>query len=460
MATTYTRPSDWLTMPTVASSAQTFVGLFAVCNHDSNYVALKATTSIGNYQVDWGDGNITTHASNTTAEYNYSYSAISNTTLSSKGYKQVLITVTPVSGNILTFITNVTHSAVGTGAAKIVTWLEYLINLPLLSNAGLSISSTGTNVKPSWLEKVTISAIGTTSYTYFDNMFLNMTGLKQVNITANTYVSAAQTMFQGCWSLISVNLFNTSNITNSVRMFSDCYSLEQVPNFNLSKVTNGGSMFQNCYKLKTVPALDMRLNTTFGYMFYNCYNLTEIGLIDTRSGTDFSNFAYICNKLRTVANLNMSAATNANNAFAVCPSLDNFPAITLGNTNCNLTGFFNNTATLKKVGNMDVSKAVNFTSFFAGTPSLRTLPALNLNAGTTLVTMVSPVMASAPFTNVRASLSVANKNLGRLSIIEVFNGLASGVTSRTITISANPGIATLTAADRAIATAKGWTVAG
>ena len=81
MATIYTRPSDWLTMPTVASGSQAFVGLFAVLNTDSNYVALKAVTSTGSYQVDWGDGNITTHASNTNAEYKYTYSGISDSTL-------------------------------------------------------------------------------------------------------------------------------------------------------------------------------------------------------------------------------------------------------------------------------------------------------------------------------------------------------------------------------------------
>jgi hypothetical protein len=113
---------------------------------------------------------------------------------------------------------------------------------------------------------------------------------------------------------------------------------------------------------------------------------------------------------------------------------------------------------MKNVGSIDVSKAINFTNIFNGNQSLRTLPALNLNVGTTLTSMVGPVMARAPFTNVRASLNLANKNLGRLSIIEVFNGLASGVTSRTITVSANPGFAALTATDRLIATAKGWTI--
>jgi len=457
MATTYTRPSDWLTMPTVASSAQTFVGLFAVRNNDSNYVALKVTTSTGNYQVDWGDGTITTHASNTQAEYLYTYSAISESTLCSRGYKQALVTVTPLTGNITVLNTNVTHSALGVTVIKQVKWLEYLINLPSLTS--LSITPTGNNPRPNWLEKVTISHLG--SLTSFSSAFSSLYGLKEVNITASTTgITSTQNMFLYCYSLISVNLFDTSNVTNATGMFGSCSNgLEQVPNFNLSKATSAVNMFANCLNLKTVPALDLRLCTNFLSMFNGCINLTEIPLIDTRSGTNFDSFAQTCVKLRTVANLDMSKATSATSAFSTCPSLDNFPAITLGNTNCNLTSFFYNNNMIKKVGDIDVSKAINFSNFFAGGNALRTLPALNLNAGTTLTNMSSNVMARTPFTNIRASLNLANKNLGRTMIVEVFNGLASGVTSKTITVSANPGYASLTAADRLIATAKGWTIA-
>ena len=454
MATTYTRPSDWLSMPVVATSSQTFVGLFAVRNNDSNYVALRATGT-GNYQVNWGDGTVTTHASGTQAEYLYTYSAISDSTICSRGYKQALITVTPVTGFMTGLNTNVVHSALGT-TIKQVKWLEFLINLPYL--ASLSIAPTGNNARANWLERVTISHLG--SLTSLSGTFSSLFGLKAVNITASTTgINNTSYMFASCISLISVNLFDTSNVTNTVQMFYGCTNLEQVPNFNLSKATTVNNMFNLCNNLKTAPAFDMRLATDFSGMFINCLNLTEIGLIDTRSGTNFTAFAQTCPKLRTVANLDMSKATSAGNAFQSCASLDNFPAITLGAANCNLTSFFINNSTMKKVGNMDVSKATSFGNLFSGGHSLRNLPALDLNAGTTLTNMVSPVMASAPFTNVRASLSLANKNLGRLSIIEVFNGLASGVTSRTITVSANPGFAALTANDRLIATAKGWTIA-
>jgi hypothetical protein len=49
--------------------------------------------------------------------------------------------------------------------------------------------------------------------------------------------------------------------------------------------------------------------------------------------------------------------------------------------------------------------------------------------------------------------------LSRTAILDIFNGLASGVTSKTITVSGNPGFGALSVAERAIATGKGWTIA-
>ena len=97
------RPTDWLPMPTnITETDQIFVGLHAVIENSDNYCAFSFTTSAGQYRVDWGDGNVTLYNSGTIAQYQYNYASVSNSTLSSRGYKQVIIKVTPVSGNLLT----------------------------------------------------------------------------------------------------------------------------------------------------------------------------------------------------------------------------------------------------------------------------------------------------------------------------------------------------------------------
>ena len=53
-------------------------------------------------RLDWGDGNITLHNSGTIAQCQYNYASVGNSTLTSRGYKQVIIKVTPISGNLLT----------------------------------------------------------------------------------------------------------------------------------------------------------------------------------------------------------------------------------------------------------------------------------------------------------------------------------------------------------------------
>ena len=96
------RPSDWLPMPTnITETDQIFVGLHAVIENNDNYCSFSFTTSAGQYRVDWGDGNVTLHNSGTIAQYQYNYASVSNSTLSSRGYKQVMIKVTAISGNLL-----------------------------------------------------------------------------------------------------------------------------------------------------------------------------------------------------------------------------------------------------------------------------------------------------------------------------------------------------------------------
>ena len=151
------RPTDWLPMPTnITSADQIFVGLHAVIENSDNYCAFSFTTSAGQYQVDWGDGNITLHNSGTIAQYQYNYATVSNSTLSSRGYKQVIIKVTPVSGNLLTcnfqqrFVTTpAQNQAYSSG------FLDCILSMPNASSGG-SIILGGITIRHSYCEKVVV----------------------------------------------------------------------------------------------------------------------------------------------------------------------------------------------------------------------------------------------------------------------------------------------------------------
>ena len=285
------RPTDWLPMPTnITASDQIFVGLHAVIENSDNYCAFSFATSSGQYRVDWGDGNVTLHNSGTIAQYQYNYASVSNSTLSNRGYKQVIIKVTPVSGNLLgcnfqqRFVTTpAQNQAYSSG------FLECILSMPNASSGG-SIIFGGFTIRHSYCEKVDIKTIG--NATSMVNMFNNCISLQSVPLFNTVSVTSMNNMFYNCSSLQSVPLFNTVNVTNMVNMFNLCYSLQSVPLFNTINVTSMGNMFSYCYSLQSVPLFNTSNVTNMTYMFQNCVSLNFIpAFITTVVTTDFTTFA-------------------------------------------------------------------------------------------------------------------------------------------------------------------------
>ena len=289
----WVRPSDWLPMPTnITSADQIFVGLHAVFESGQNYCAFSFTTSAGQYQVDWGDGTVTLHNSNTIAQKNYDYTSISNSTICSRGYKQVIIKVTPVSGNLLTcnfqqrFVTTPAQNQVyATG------FLDCILSMP---NA-TSITFGGITIRHSYVERFDVKTIG--SVTSMVNMFNNCHSLQSVPLFNTQNVTNMGNMFYNCFSLQSVPLFNTINVTNMAYMFYNCTSLQSVPLFNTINVTNMAYMFNSCYSLQSVPLFNTINVTNMGYMFQGCVSLNLIPNFNTTLVTNFTAFANGCNSL-------------------------------------------------------------------------------------------------------------------------------------------------------------------
>ena len=287
----WVRPSDWLPMPTnITSANQIFVGLHAVFESGQNYCAFSFSTSAGQYRVDWGDGTVTLHNSNTVAEKNYDYASISNSTLCSRGYKQVIIKVTPVSGNLLScnfqqrFVTTPAQNQIyATG------FLDCILSMP---NA-TSITFGGTTIRHSYVERFDVKTIG--NFTSMVNMFYNCHSLQSVPLFNTQKVTNMTNMFYNCHSLQSVPLFDTQNVNNMNGMFFNCSSLQSVPLFNTQNVANMSSMFQYCSSLQSVPLFNTQNVTSMANMFQSCYSLNFIPNFNTALVTNFTNFANVCN---------------------------------------------------------------------------------------------------------------------------------------------------------------------
>jgi len=233
------RPSDWLALPTVTSAEQKFVGLHAVFPDGDNVCALLLTTSAGQYEVDWGDGTVTLYNSNVKAEHQYDYSTISASTDCSRGYRQVLVTVTPVSGNILTI--NFQQRYTGRNQIYSTGWLDVIGSFPNASS-GQSITFGGaSSVRQAMVEQVTWVTIGST-----------------------TNVSS---MFAGCIAMRSIPLFNTASVTTFDSMHNECFAIQTLPTYNLSAALSIAGFFQNCISIIEYPPLDTSNATNFNSMF-------------------------------------------------------------------------------------------------------------------------------------------------------------------------------------------------
>ena len=412
----WVRPSDWLPMPTgITASDQIFVGLHAVIQDSDNYCAFLFTTSTGQYQVDWGDGTVTLHNSNTIAQHQYNFGNISNSTLTSRGYKQVLITVTPVSGNLTgcnfqqRFVTTpAQNQAYSTG------FLDIIFSLPN-ATTGQSITFGGATVRHAYVERADIKTIG--NVTNMSNMFDGCPSLQQVPLFNTVNVTNMSSMFNGCRSLQQVPLFNTVNVTNMSIMFNICSSLQQVPLFNTVNVTNMSFMFNNCFSLQQVPLFNTVNVTNMSNMFNICSSLQQVPLFNTVNVTNMSSMFNNCSSLQQVPLFNTVNVTNMSSMFNICFSLNSIPALstqsittTIGN---DFTNFASNTSSLNRC-QMVFARSVNF----------------------------------------------QNCQLSRDSIVEIFTNLVnrSSTTSASITIAGNWGVGALTQQDRDIALNKNWTI--
>jgi len=202
----------------------------------------------------------------------------------------------------------------------------------------------------------------------------------------------------------------SNSITSFSNMFNNCYSLQSIPLLDTSAGTSFSSMFRYCSSLQSIPLLDTSAGTSFSSMFFNCYSLQAIPLLDTSACTNFSYMFYYCSSLQSIPLLDTSAGTSFYRMFSYCYSLQGIPLL-------------------------DTSASTNLSDMFYSCSSLQ----VGAMSGTAL------------------SIKYHSAYLTTGAIVDIFNGLAS-VSGQTITITGNIGVSGLSAADRLIATDKGWVI--
>jgi len=319
-STDWQRPSDWISIPSIAPGEQVFYGLVAVYNViGGNKVAF---TFAGNYTVDWGDGSALENVlSGVKAEHSYTYASVSNPT--SEGWRQALIKVIPTGVANITRV-DLQQTPTGIAVGKTTQFMDIVMSVPNVTGASTNlVIGTGTTVLHRVVERIWIKEIG--AINSMATMFQNCASLQNVPLFSTSSVTTMTTMFSGCNSLRTVPLFNTAIVTTMSSMFLNCQSLQTVPLFNTASVTNMQSMFSGCSSLNSVPLFNTASVTNMIDMFRNCISIQNVPFFNTANVNSMTTMFQQANSL-AILNFNMANVTATSFMFSTVVTLQKFTA--------------------------------------------------------------------------------------------------------------------------------------
>ena len=304
------RPSDWYDIPNIISGEEVIYLLQSVYDFDGNYAAVNFE---GDYTVDWGDGTIEDVGSGVTAEHIFVYDNCSG--LTSFGYKQSLIKITPQAGQHITKVDlTVKHSSLNNGRAS--QFIEMIFNIPNVSGTNLNLGQSST-IRHRTCVRVYIKEIGLlTTCRYLYNYFIK---LEKVELFDTSNITDMSYMFNACYSLLEIPNFNTSNVEDMSYMFTNS-NLREFKNFDTSNVTDMSYMFQYDRLIRNVNNIDFSNVEDLTQTFYGNYSLEKIEGVLSKCKTfveTFKNGAV----LQSVYFTNCSTINDTTDCFLYCLSL-------------------------------------------------------------------------------------------------------------------------------------------
>lgn len=180
------------------------------------------------------------------------------------------------------------------------------------------------------------------------------------------------------------------------------------------KVGANGLKFTNSTFTEIPQIFDFSDVTDMKYMFQYCSNLTTLPEMDTSKVTTMENMFRNCTSLINISKIDTSNVTSMRYMFANCPSLTTVPE-------------------------MDVSNVADINYIFSYSPSLTDLGG---------------------FIGLKLSLDLSDcSNLTHDSLMNIINKVAEVTASSRRLSLGSTNLAKLTDEEKAVATAKGWTLA-
>lgn len=199
-----------------------------------------------------------------------------------------------------------------------------------------------------------------------------------------------------------------------------------------SSITSGQSTFAYIGPLSNT--LDFTItNTGTSLSMWQNFQGSKFGNLTINTSTIIQTIFATSVSLQTIGGITGSSVTNASSAFSACISLTS-------------------------IGVIHLPAVTNITNMFLSCISLREIIFTNCSAVTTTTSAFSSCFSlkSLRMPGIATSFTISSCAMERDALVALFNDLAT--TTATITITGNPGVPNLSAADLQIATDKGWTV--
>ena len=220
------------------------------------------------------------------------------------------------------------------------------------------------------------------------------------------------------------NLSSIFNFDNNV--------IKNIEIINTSHLTNLGFLFSNMKYLKTV-SIDTSSATTLQQMLANSA-IVNPPTLDTSNATNVEALFYECTNLKYIPQYDFSKVTNMHGTFWLCPNITSVPYLDTHNVT-DISYCFSDCKKLKTVPLLDFSNVTNTDMIFYDCTSLTDVGG---------------------FTGLKVDIDFHYSPLTHASALNVIDNLAVS-SGHTITFK-KATFDTLTPAEIAKATSKGWTI--
>jgi len=369
----WVRPSDWIAMPTLSPTEEKMVALFAV-RPGATTACFEITDGVA---VDWGDGSpVEEVVGGGKFLHVYDYSNTSLTSCS-RGYKQALITVTPLTlahigaisiGYDYTNTSFIDNSAPDSG------FLDISIAGPNLYNLRISRGLENTYIMDSpdgrsnhdLLERVRIIS---SSLNQADYLFCLCRNLRSVEVSNSPGIVSWYRTFYGCSSLVEAIGFDLSGTTTVGEMFSGCYSLKAIQSIDTSSVVNFTGMLRGCSSLIQAPSLNTGISNTLSGLFDGCRSLVSISSISLPFATSINSLFNNCYNLRESPPISMPEIHDVSSMYSGCRSLATIGTMSLPVSATMADAMFEGCKNLRSVANLSFAVSPS-TPYFNGSTNI------------------------------------------------------------------------------------------